>query len=58
MSIGFAQPWALLLLLLVPVWWVLMRGRRAPALVFSRAALAAQADSSWRTRLARVIHPE
>jgi Ca-activated chloride channel homolog len=38
----FASPWALLLLLALPVWWIWRRRRRPPAIVFSRvAALAA-----------------
>lgn len=32
----FATPWALLLLLILPVWWVVRRMRRPPAITFSR----------------------
>jgi Ca-activated chloride channel family protein len=38
----FASPWALLLLLALPAWWIWRRRRRPPAIVFSRVpALAA-----------------
>jgi len=36
-AIDFASPFVLLLLLLIPMWWLWRRGRRAPAIVFSRA---------------------
>jgi Ca-activated chloride channel family protein len=39
MSIGaleFATPWAFLLLLFIPLWWLWRRGRSTPALSFSR----------------------
>jgi Ca-activated chloride channel homolog len=39
MNFGFAHPWALLLLLLVPAYAWYMRGSRPLTLVFSRAAL-------------------
>ncbi|HEY0972558.1 MAG TPA: VWA domain-containing protein [Gemmatimonadales bacterium] len=44
MSIGgleFATPWAFLLLLVIPLWWLWRRGRREPALSFSRAGTLA-----------------
>jgi Ca-activated chloride channel family protein len=53
MSIGFAAPWALLLLALPPLYWLWARRRPRPAIVFSRAAMAgAQARGSVQ-RLAR-----
>ena len=54
MSLGFAQPWALLLLLLLPGYWLLTRRARPAAVVFSRAALAGAAGGTWRTRLSRL----
>jgi Ca-activated chloride channel homolog len=39
MNFGFAHPWALLLLLLVPAYWWIARRSRPVTLVFSRAAL-------------------
>ena len=56
MQIGpleFAAPLALLLLLLLPLWWLLRRGRQAPAVSFSRAGLLARAGrgSGWVRRL-------
>ena len=44
MSIGaleFATPWAFLLLLFIPLWWLWRRGRPTPALSFSRAGTLA-----------------
>lgn len=40
--IDFASPYVLLLLLLIPIWWLWRRGRRAPAIVFSRADVLAR----------------
>ena len=37
MSLQFAHPWALALLLLVPLWWWRVRSARGTAVVFSRA---------------------
>ncbi len=37
----FATPWAFLLLLLIPLWWLWRRGRPEPALSFSRAGTLA-----------------
>jgi len=39
----FAAPLALLLLLLLPAWWLLRRGRPSTAVTFSRAGLLARA---------------
>ncbi len=41
-AIDFASPCLLLLLLLIPLWWLWRRGRRAPAIVFSRADVLAR----------------
>lgn len=38
----FAHPYALLLVLLLPVWWFIRTLRRPPAITFSRAQLVAQ----------------
>ena len=35
-GIGFAQPWVLLLLLALPLWWLVRRGQRPAAVTFSR----------------------
>ncbi len=41
-AIDFASPYVLLLLLLIPIRWLWRRGRRAPAIVFSRADVLAR----------------
>ena len=46
MTIAFAHPWALLLLVLVPLWWWRIRAARDTAVVFSRASTLA----AMRTR--------
>jgi Ca-activated chloride channel family protein len=56
MQIGpleFAAPLALLLLLLLPGWWLLHRNRAAPSVSFSRAGLLARAGGrgAWVRRL-------
>jgi Ca-activated chloride channel family protein len=38
-SLQFASAWALLLLLVLPVWWIVRRHRRPPAMVFSRVSV-------------------
>jgi Ca-activated chloride channel family protein len=38
-SVQFASAWALLLLLVLPVWWIVRRHRRPPAMVFSRVSV-------------------
>ncbi|HSH46847.1 MAG TPA: VWA domain-containing protein [Longimicrobiales bacterium] len=53
MSAGFAHPWALLLLLLVPVWHLYRRYRRR-SLLFSRAAAAGEAAGKGGRWLARL----
>ncbi|MGH7482340.1 MAG: BatA domain-containing protein, partial [Longimicrobiales bacterium] len=41
MSFGFAHPWALLLLLAIPLWIALARRRRRSGVAHSRAGLLA-----------------
>lgn len=53
MSFGFAHPWALLLLLLIPAYLWSARGRRPDALTFSRAALLGRFSSRGARHLAR-----
>src|SRR5678816_1724156 len=40
-SIQFATPWVLLFLIVLPVWWIIRRRRKAPAIVFSRVSVLA-----------------
>jgi Ca-activated chloride channel homolog len=40
-GVGFGQPWVLLLLLLLPLWWLVRRGQRPAAVTFSRVATLA-----------------
>ncbi|HEX6536524.1 MAG TPA: VWA domain-containing protein [Gemmatimonadaceae bacterium] len=47
-DLRFATPWALLLLLALPAWWVWRRRRRPPAIVFSRADVLAKGPRSGR----------
>lgn len=54
MSFGFAHPWALLLLLLIPAYMWAARGRRTDALTFSRAALLSRFSTRGTRHLARV----
>jgi Ca-activated chloride channel homolog len=54
MSIGFAHPWLLLLLLLLPLYAWLTWGARPAALVFSRANLLGRFAGRRGQRLARV----
>lgn len=54
MSFGFANPWALLLLLLIPVYVWATRGRPVGALTFSRAALLGRFASRSARQLARM----
>jgi Ca-activated chloride channel homolog len=51
MNFGFAHPWVLPLLLLIPAWWWLTRQARPAALVFSRTALLGR----YAPRGARII---
>lgn len=41
-SVQFYTPWALLLLLLLPLWWMLRWRRRPPAIAFSRTGVLAR----------------
>src|SRR3954470_4683925 len=52
--IQFAQPLWLLLLLLLPVWWLLARTRTPPAIVFSRVGVLARGPRAGRG-LARAL---
>ncbi len=40
-GIGFGQPWLLLLLVVLPLWWLARRGQRPAAVTFSRVATLA-----------------
>jgi len=40
-GVGFGQPWVLLLLLTLPLWWLARRGQRPAAVTFSRVATLA-----------------
>jgi Ca-activated chloride channel family protein len=40
-GVGFGQPWVLLLLLTLPLWWLVRRGQRPAAVTFSRVATLA-----------------
>lgn len=47
-SIQFATPWALLLLLALPIWWLVRRKRRPAAIVFSRVGVLASGPRAGR----------
>ena len=47
-SIQFATPWALALLVLLPIWWIVRRRRRPPAIVFSRVPVLAAGPRAGR----------
>lgn len=47
-SLSFATPWALLLLLALPAWWIWRRRRRPRAIVFSRVPVLAQGPRAGR----------
>lgn len=54
LAIQFATPWALLLLLTLPVWWFVRARRRPPAITFSRTATLARGPQSG-ARVARIL---
>jgi Ca-activated chloride channel family protein len=54
MSFGFAHPWALLLLLLLPLYWLLSRRWGHPALVHSRTVILARLTRGRARLLARL----
>lgn len=54
MSIGFEHPWALLLLLLLPLYAIVARRWRPRALVFSRATELGRLDRYGARKLARL----
>ncbi|HXE59156.1 MAG TPA: VWA domain-containing protein [Gemmatimonadaceae bacterium] len=45
-TIRFGTPWALLALVVLPAWWVWRKGRRPPAIVFSRTDVLARGPRS------------
>ena len=47
-QIGFASPWVLPLLLVLPAWWLWRRRRRPSAIVFSRVGALSKAPRSGR----------
>ena len=47
-ALQFATPWALLLLLALPLWWIWRRRHRPPAIVFSRVAVLARGPRAGR----------
>ena len=55
--IDFATPWALVLLIILPIWWVLRIIRRPPTITFSRADLIARGPKkgSWYPKLLFVL---
>jgi Ca-activated chloride channel homolog len=53
-GISFGQPWLLLLLLVLPLWWLARRGQRPAAVTFSRVATLA-AGPKIGLSLARVL---
>lgn len=46
--VEFQSPWVLLLLLLLPLWWALRRGRPDAAITFSRTAVLARGPRAGR----------
>src|SRR6478752_2985386 len=47
-SIQFATPWVLLFLIVLPMWWIIRRRRKAPAIVFSRVSVLASGPRAGR----------
>jgi Ca-activated chloride channel homolog len=54
MTFSFANPWALALLLLIPVWWLYARRKSAGALTYSRAATLARLAGAGSRRIAKL----
>lgn len=50
----FATPWALLALIVLPLWWVVRARRRPAAITFSRAAMLARGPQSG-ARVAQIL---
>ncbi len=47
-ALQFASPWMLVLLLVLPIWWIVHRKRRPAAIVFSRVPVLAQGPRAGR----------
>src|SRR5881275_734800 len=47
-GLQFVSPWALLLLVLLPVWWIWRRRHRPPAIVFSRVTVLERGPHAGR----------
>ena len=47
-TIQFASAWVLALLVLLPIWWLVRRKRRPPAMVFSRVGVLAAGPRAGR----------
>src|SRR4051812_19826945 len=47
-SVSFISPWALLLLLVLPAWWIWRARRQRPAIVFSRTGALAKGPRAGR----------
>ena len=47
-SLQFATPWALVLLLALPCWWIWRRRHRPPAVVYSRVSVLARGPHAGR----------
>ena len=54
MTLGFARPWLLLLLLAFPVWWLLTRDRAERSLTFSRTSVLGWLAKARSQRIARM----
>lgn len=53
-AVQFATPWALMLLLALPLWWVVRMRRKPAAITFSRAAMLARGPQTG-ARVARLL---
>jgi Ca-activated chloride channel family protein len=47
-SVQFATPWVLAFLIVLPIWWIVRRRRKAPAIVFSRVTVLASGPRAGR----------